>query len=306
MHDDLKILYFNNYAALKIYALHRLDQNDLLAHQTVLDVFSLFAQQPNILKKCSNPRLLLFQTLDNLLGCHTQESTDYRHLSDERLLELLHSDPPVATEQAMAISRILSRHQESKAEAEKGWAELTAKNASGKKKKWWILNSAICLLFVIVIGWLLLAYVNKPLCNSERIETVDLTNRYSSLQDALVADNQKCDFLPTWLPDRYTLDAVQMINSPKSTEYTASYVCDDDELLICVVAYKNVVAMPLQTDGVFEENYTVSGTEYRIYKQGSELIVLWEADSYACMIRSSAAISELKFMIDSIMKKTAA
>ena len=128
------------------------------------------------------------------------------------------------------------------------------------------------------------------------------TASYTSLQEAL-ADNEITDpIVPTWIPDGYQLEAVEVSHSPIKCTYRAKYV--NDERFIIITVQDHLDKYPVyveQSEGLVEE-YTLKGVTYYLFDNNQRTQAVWIIDSFECRITGELTIEELKIMIDSIVK----
>ena len=128
------------------------------------------------------------------------------------------------------------------------------------------------------------------------------TASYTSLQEAL-ADNEITDpIVPTWIPDGYQLEAVEVSHSPIKCTYRAKYV--NDERFIIITVQDHLDKYPVyveQSEGLVEE-YAVDGIIYYLFENHDVVKAVWISGTCECYISGNATIDELKQMIDSIGK----
>lgn len=128
------------------------------------------------------------------------------------------------------------------------------------------------------------------------------TREYSSLQDALKATKHRYDFIPTWVPDNYQLDAIVIDENPIQSVYIAQYILEGNELQITARVYPNGDPEKVEINDSLIEIYQHNGNDYYIFSNMNQFRAVWILDSYECYISGELSIEELKTMIDSIGK----
>ena len=125
-------------------------------------------------------------------------------------------------------------------------------------------------------------------------------NGFHSLQEALEFYEVTEPAIPTWIPGKYSIDKVVVLESGDSDIVSGRYVADDDTLFIRVIIGNNKTF-------TFEEDYT---EEHTIYTTGEvaficstnfeEKRVVWTVGDYMYSINGAIAEDELQKMLDSI------
>lgn len=125
---------------------------------------------------------------------------------------------------------------------------------------------------------------------------------YTSLQDALEDNNRDPDIVPTWIPEGFVLDKIEIDITPEQEIYRAGYVNKDKRLKIRVHSYLSGDADKVEIDEEVLEIYDINGRTYYIFSNKNQTRVVWIQDSYQCNISGDISVEELKLMIDSIGK----
>lgn len=125
-------------------------------------------------------------------------------------------------------------------------------------------------------------------------------NGFHSLQEALEFYEVTEPAIPTWIPGKYSIDKVVVLESGDSDIVSGRYVADDDTFFIRVIIGNNKTF-------TFEEDYT---EEHTIYTTGEvaficstnfeEKRVVWTVGDYMYSINGAIAEDELQKMLDSI------
>lgn len=121
-----------------------------------------------------------------------------------------------------------------------------------------------------------------------------------SLQDAL-NDNEVTERLsPTWMPEGYTSNDLQVMRSPRALNVYANYQKNDEELVIKIRQTIGVQAPQVEKNDDFLELYVVDGVEYYIFSNTETLQAVWSIGEFECIIGGKITLEEVKMMIDSI------
>ena len=126
---------------------------------------------------------------------------------------------------------------------------------------------------------------------------------YTSLQQVLEITNQKTDMIPTWLPDGFESERIDVDETPMQRNYVAIYKNGDKYLTISIRSYGENDPERVEINENLVEIYNVSGIEYYIFSNDIDmLLAIWHKDTYECCISGKITIEEMKKMIDSIPK----
>ena len=121
-----------------------------------------------------------------------------------------------------------------------------------------------------------------------------------SLQDAL-NDNEVTERLsPTWMPEGYTSNDLQVMRSPRALNVYANYQKNDEELVIKIRQTIGVQAPQVEKNDDFLELYVVDGVEYYIFSNTETLQAAWSIGEFECLMICKITLEEMKMMIDSI------
>jgi hypothetical protein len=128
------------------------------------------------------------------------------------------------------------------------------------------------------------------------------TASYTSLQEALV-DNEITDpIVPTWIPDGYRLEVVEVSHSPIKCTYRAKYVFNGKTFRITVQEHLDKYPVYVEQSEGLVEAYEFGGTTCYLFSNNKSNRAVWIYKSYECDISGEVTIEELKKMIDSIQK----
>lgn len=125
---------------------------------------------------------------------------------------------------------------------------------------------------------------------------------YDSLQEALEQGEITTPLAPTYIPEGFSLDTINVEQTPQKKTYTAKYVRGEQALRISVQDHLGKSPFYVeQSEGLVEE-YKVNGVTYYLFDNNEQVQAVWIVDSYECCISGRVTIDELKQMINSIEK----
>lgn len=130
----------------------------------------------------------------------------------------------------------------------------------------------------------------------------DNFNEYESLQKTLSMVNEDPAIVPVWIPERYTSEKIDILESPEKKIYVATYQGDSGYLTIKVQSYMSSDPAKIEANEGILEIYEANGIEYYIVQNQTRLKAMWIFGSYECYISGELTIEEIKTMIDSIGK----
>ena len=131
----------------------------------------------------------------------------------------------------------------------------------------------------------------------------DNTRQYESLEQALSDTKRQDVSIPTWIPEGFVLDKVDIDETPMQRNYVALYVKGEQHLNICVRSYEGNDPERVEINEDLVEVYNASGVECYIFSNDEDMLsAIWNQDTYEGCISGKITIEEIKRMIDSIPK----
>lgn len=130
----------------------------------------------------------------------------------------------------------------------------------------------------------------------------DYANPCASLQEALDKNSITAALVPTWIPNGYIEDAVEITQTPKHRAYKARYECGENIIAIRIAEYLDSYPMQIEKSDDLIEIYSSNGVDYYIFQNYNQLKAVWNNEHFECYIAGPITISEMKEMIDSIGK----
>ena len=126
------------------------------------------------------------------------------------------------------------------------------------------------------------------------------SREYDSLQEALKLTGQEFNLIPTWIPEGYVLEKIDIDKTPFQKDYIALYVKDEQFYNICVRVYIESDPQRIEANENVIDTIVTADNEYHILSNNGLNKVVWSQDSYECSISGDLTIDELKQMINSI------
>ena len=128
----------------------------------------------------------------------------------------------------------------------------------------------------------------------------DYNAELKSLQDSLDKLSITQKLIPTWLPNGYVSNDLQVMQTPRVRNISAVYEKDGTELIIKICQTIGVQAPQTEKNDDFLEMYMVDGVEYYIFSNTETVNAAWSIGEFECIITGKITLEEMKKMIDSI------
>lgn len=125
---------------------------------------------------------------------------------------------------------------------------------------------------------------------------------YNSLQEALEEGDSSPDIVPTWIPEGFALEDIDIEVTPVRMVYIARYIHGEKILKITVRDYLGNAPVYAEQDGGLIEAYEAGGITHYLFKNNGQIQAAWIDSSCECYISGDITLEELKMMIDSIKK----
>lgn len=136
---------------------------------------------------------------------------------------------------------------------------------------------------------------------SLQIESVSGEEEYHSLQDALVAYGITAAICPTWIPEDYYIESIDVIADNGMLMLSAAYESDErGRISIDFTKFQDggaKITSEIEPNG---EIYEKGGITYYLFPNLEQNKCHWSNDGFICVISGNLTFDELKQMIDSI------
>lgn len=126
------------------------------------------------------------------------------------------------------------------------------------------------------------------------------TRQYTSLQHALDEMDVPSDMVPTWIPEGYVLNKVEVDETPIQRNYIALYVKDEKLFNITIRYLIESDPQRIEANEDIVETFVVNGNKYFIMHNNERTKAVWTTDLYEYSISGELTIEEIKKMIESI------
>lgn len=123
-----------------------------------------------------------------------------------------------------------------------------------------------------------------------------------SLQEALDTYKITAKLVPSWLPDGYVEESVDIVQTPKQRQFLAAYQCGSDTIRIFIIDYLDTYPFQVEQSDALMDIHSVNGIDYLIFDNEGQIKATWIYETYECQISGPISIEQLKEMIDSIEK----
>lgn len=128
------------------------------------------------------------------------------------------------------------------------------------------------------------------------------TRQYTSLAEALGQMGLDPNLVPTWIPEGYVLDRIDVDETPMQRNYIALYTNGEKVLYICIRAYVEMDPEKIEISENLIEIYKPASVNYYIHDNNGWISAAWIQDNFESNISGEISVEEIKKMIDSIPK----
>lgn len=125
---------------------------------------------------------------------------------------------------------------------------------------------------------------------------------FKSLQQTLEESGVNPNIVPTWIPDGFVLDRVDVDETPMQRNYVALYKNGKQSINICVRSFEGTDTERVEVNDTLIEKYIVNGIVYYIHDNNGWASAVWIQDNYECYITGDITTEDIKRMVDSIWK----
>lgn len=124
--------------------------------------------------------------------------------------------------------------------------------------------------------------------------------KYDSLQEAMCLTDHELNAIPTWIPDGYVLERIDIDETPVQRNYVALYKKNEQIISISVRFLIDNDPQKLEANENVVDTVIKNGNEYYIISNNERISTMWTQDSYECNISGDLTVDEMKQMINSI------
>ncbi len=125
---------------------------------------------------------------------------------------------------------------------------------------------------------------------------------YTSMAEALAHYGVTDTIVPTWIPDGFSVQYIQVSELPHSVNLTASYTAGEREILLKVYfdPGDNGSDVHAEHSDPASEKYKANGITFLLSSNNEQYRAAWVIGRYACNMNGDLTESEIKQMLDSI------
>lgn len=178
------------------------------------------------------------------------------------------------------------------------------------KKTLTALAAAFCVVVLVadasgagVIGrlieWGTETFSLRPASGVMELETAE-ENGFHSLQEALEYYEVENQLIPTWIPKRFSLDKITVVETAVSTIISGKYTSDSESILIRVAIVKSEEFLFENSPNLEEKKYNSNGIEFLLSENIDSNRATWTVSKCVCSMSGDITEDELYKMLDSI------
>lgn len=154
-----------------------------------------------------------------------------------------------------------------------------------------------------LIEWGAETFSLRPTSGIMELETAS-ENDFRSLQEALEHYDIEEIAIPNWIPNRYALDRISVIELEGTTTISGRYLATADDSLFIRVAIGFEKAFTFEEEELSGYNvYDTNGITFILSTNTNDERATWNIGNSICSINGNVTMAELKEMLDSIQFK---
>lgn len=153
-----------------------------------------------------------------------------------------------------------------------------------------------------LIEWGSETFTLRPISGTMELPSAN-ENEFRSLQEALDYYEVEGAALPTWIPSRYSIDRITVVDANDSTIISGRYISDDDRLFIRATISSD-------EDFTFEKDisnghslYTANEISFIVATNLKEERAVWTTNGYVYSVSGNITEKELKKILNSVQVK---
>lgn len=129
----------------------------------------------------------------------------------------------------------------------------------------------------------------------------DDSDAFQSLRETLEKRKIPTDMIPTWIPEEYVFEKIDIIESPQSTMVNALYKSNYDKVIaIQIKDYKEKNVQQIEKGDDFFEIYHTNDNKVYIFNNTSRYSACWINGNIEYWIQSDVTLEELHQILDSV------
>ena len=111
------------------------------------------------------------------------------------------------------------------------------------------------------------------------------------------------DLVPTWLPEGYLLNNIDVAETPARTTFLATYKDQNNEILITIASLYKKSTSAYEKDNKELIVYKVNSIEHYIMTNIEKVDIVWKWENFECSITGEFSVEEAEKMINSIYER---
>jgi len=128
-------------------------------------------------------------------------------------------------------------------------------------------------------------------------------SEYRSLHEALDQNGAQDALCPTWIPEGFALESVDVDGGKRNSVFTGCYVCEEKEIIVSISSHNpNWVANILETTEDTYVEQVINGDTYYILSNIEYTMAFCSKSGYAYNIRCESSEEDLFLIIDSLYR----
>lgn len=125
----------------------------------------------------------------------------------------------------------------------------------------------------------------------------------SGLQEKLDQYGIDTALAPTWLPEDYSKETVEIKETPYQRQFYADYKNDENaKIEVWITDYLDSYPVQIEQSSATVEVYESGGIQYYIFENMNRLYAAWINGHFECQITGPVSLAEMERIIDSIEK----
>lgn len=124
---------------------------------------------------------------------------------------------------------------------------------------------------------------------------------HEDLQEVFDKYDLSIQIVPTWFPEGYSFESVDISENPlRTTIYSIYTNNENEEIIVAIILLEHPSASTYEKDGEDVLMHTVDGIEHYVMTNLERTKVVWMTGNYECSITGNFSVEEAKKMINSI------
>ena len=154
--------------------------------------------------------------------------------------------------------------------------------------------------FLRLVSWEDGRIIFQSVLSDDVIQRYNQVTEFATLADALAAEEQAVDLIPTQLPESYQITSVTRTKQLGATTYHAKYYKDKQQLSLKIRVGKHKSAIYLVPSTAQAYTYQQNGIDFTVYPLDGHWHALWQSGTVNYSLSAPITEAELLAVLDSI------